>query len=208
MRREWRWGIAAVVALSIGAIGAEPYAKLAAPYYTVAARWIAEGRPWQVAGIDVAPNRSGPGSVLRLTGFVRQRADDAQPAANLISKLQVAAVVESPLIFWTVLFLWPVASCRRRVALLALGVPVFLGLEGATTVCQLINPLAYGSAVLAGGSDPVTPWEHWSRFLEAGGRVALAVGAALLVVAIVGSVIYARSSRRRPMNPSEIANSA
>ena len=188
MRREWRWILAAVLALTDSATGAKTYARLAAPYYTVAARWIALGHPWQVFNIDVVQGSSGLGGVLRLTGTVRvftvrEGADDSRPAARLISKLQVAAVAESPLVFWTLLFLWPLQSYRKRLLLLALGIPVFLCLETATTVCQLLNPLAYGSAVLAGDPDPITWWERWSRFLEAGGRVVIALVAALFTIA-------------------------
>jgi len=63
------------------------------------------------------------------------------------------------------------------------GIPVFLGLEAATTVCQLLSPLAYGSAVLTGDASPLTWWDRWSRFLENGRRIALAVTAATLAVA-------------------------
>jgi hypothetical protein len=182
MRHEWRWILAAITALAVGAIGAKPYATLAAPCYTVTARWIARGHPWDVVKIDVAPGSSTPGAILRLTGTVRARAEDGRPAARLISKLQVAAVVESPVAFWTLLLLWPVRSYRERLWLLALGIPIFLCLETATTVCQLLNPLAYGSAVLAGDPDPITWWELWSRFLEAGGRVVLALAAALITI--------------------------
>lgn len=185
MRYEWRCMFAAVAALAVGALGAESYAKLAAPYYTIAARCIALGRPWEVVNIDVAGGNSGPGAILRLRGTVRQRASDSQPAAWMISKIQVAAVAESPVVFWTLIFLCPLQSRRERLWLLALGIPVFLCLETATTVCQLLNPLAYGSAVLAGDPNPMTWWERWSRFLEAGGRVALAVAAALITITMI-----------------------
>jgi hypothetical protein len=185
MRHEWRWIFAAVAALAVGAIGAKSYARLAAPYYTVAARWIALGHPWEVVNVDVAPGSSGRGAILRLTGTVRKQADASQPAAKLIAKLQVAAVVESPVVYWMLLSLWPLQSGRERLWLLALGIPVFLFLETATTVCQLLNPLAYGSAVLAGNPNPVTWWERWSRFIEGGGRVVLAVAAALITVTMV-----------------------
>jgi len=202
MRREWRWILAAALALTVGAIGAKPYARLAAPYYTVAARWIALGHPWEVVNIDVVQSNSGPGAILRLTGAIRvftthESADDGRPAAGLISKLQLAAVVESPLVFWTLLFLWPLQSYRERLVLLALAIPVFLCLETATTVCQLLNPLAYGSAVLAGDPDPITGWERWSRFLEAGGRVVLALAAALLTIAFCGTVAPITSAPSR-----------
>jgi hypothetical protein len=185
MRHEWCWILAAIGALAIGAIGAKSYATWAAPYYTVVARWIAHGRPWDVIKIEVTQGSSGSGAVLRLTGTVRARADDSWPAAKLISKLQVAAVVESPVVFWTLLLLWPVGSHRQRLWLLALGIPVFLCLETATTVCQLLNPLAYGSAVLAGDPHPLTGWERWSRFLEAGGRVVFALAAALITITMI-----------------------
>ena len=184
MRHEWRWGLAAVAALTVGAIGAETYARLAAPYYTLAARWIASGRLWEIVAIDVAPSDSGPGTLLQLTGGVRERTADREPAATVVSKLQLGAVVESPLLFSTLLLLWPAESIRRRLAFFALGIPVFLGLEVATTVCQLVSPLAYASAVLTGDPDPVTSWDRWSRFLEGGGRVALAFAAAIATVSL------------------------
>lgn len=183
MRAEWRWIFGATCALAVGAIGAKPYARSAAPYYQATAQLIAEGRPWEVVSVDIGASRSSPSEVLRLTGFVRAFFSDPKPRMRLVGKLQVAAVVESPVIFWTLLLLWPAASHRQRLVRLALGVSVFPFLESATTVCQLLNPLAYASAVLAGERDPVTPWELWSRFLEAGGRVAVALVAALITIA-------------------------
>lgn len=185
MRREWRWILTASALLALGAIGAKPYATLAAPYYTVAASWIARGHPWEVTDVGVVPSTLGSGAILRLRGAVRERAEDSRPAARLISKLQVASVVEALVVYWSLLILWPLRSYRERLWLLALGVPVFLCLETATTVCQLLNPLAYGSAALAGHSDEITAWERWSRFLEAGGRAALALTAALLTISAV-----------------------
>ncbi len=96
MRREWRWILAVSTLLALGAIGAKPYATLAAPYYTLAARWIARGHPWEVTDVSVVPSTSSPGSIVRLRGTVRERAEDSRPAMRLISKLQVAAVVEAP----------------------------------------------------------------------------------------------------------------
>jgi hypothetical protein len=188
MRLDWRWVFGAIVALAVGAIGAKPYARWAAPYYQVVAEIIAEGRPWQIVDVEVTSLGSSPGAILRLKGVVREFSGAKNPAAWVVGKLQVAAVVESPLIFWTMLILWPAASYRQRLARLALGVPLFLSLEAATTVCQLLNPLAYASAVLAGDPDPLTPWDRWSRFLEAGGRVALTIAAVILTVSMPRSL--------------------
>jgi len=188
MRREWRLLAIASIALAVGVLGAEPYARLASPVYAAAARIIALGHPWQIISIGLGPGGSGPGSVLRLTGAVRARSDDPTPAAVLVGKLQADAVVESPVIFWAILLAWPATSVRQRFAYVALGIPLFVCLEIATTVCELVNPLAYASAVLAGNPDPLTGWERWTRFLEAGGRVALALIAALLAISLARTV--------------------
>jgi hypothetical protein len=80
------------------------------------------------------------------------------------------------------------ATPRRRLACLALGIPVFLALEASTTGCQLVHSMAQASAMLAGEPDPLTAWERWSRFLEAGGRFALEVCSALSLIALSGVV--------------------
>jgi hypothetical protein len=210
MRREWRWALTVATTLTLGALCAEPYARLALPYYGVAARLIALRHPWRIVDLTIGPDTAGPGRVVRLTGLVRERNDDPDPAAKVISRLQVGALSESPIIFWTLLLLWPATSVRQRLAFLAFGVPVFLCLEAATSVCQLLNPMAYASAVLAGGAEPLTLWERWSRFIEGGGRIVLAICAAILTVTIAHRVNTAvlrgsqsktsmNSRRRRPM---------
>ena len=80
MRREWHWIFAASAMLALGALGEKPYAVLAAPYYTMAARWIARGHPWEVTDVSVVPSTSGPGTIVRLRGTVRERA--GQPAGH------------------------------------------------------------------------------------------------------------------------------
>ena len=92
--------------------------------------------------------------------------------------------VETPIVFWTLVLLWPARTAREYLVRLAVGIPVFLGIEAATTACQLVNPLAEASALLAGEQSPLTLWERWSRFLEAGGRFALEVAAAILPIAL------------------------
>jgi hypothetical protein len=72
---------------------------------------------------------------------------------------------------------------RKRWIRLAVGIPVFLGVEAITTAVQLMHSMAEVSALLAGELNPVTLWERWSRFLESGGQVVLACGFAILVLA-------------------------
>jgi hypothetical protein len=127
--------------------------------------------------------------VLRLIGEVRRRRRDPKPAALVVSRVEVCEAIETPIVFWTLLFAWPAANARERWLRLAVGAVVFLGLEAATTAVQLMHPLGETSALLARGSlsapedDPLTLWERWSRFLEAGGNFAVAAAGALATLA-------------------------
>jgi hypothetical protein len=197
MRLERRWLVAATAALLIGALGAETYAQWAAPYYWAAATWIARGRPWTISRVDVAPDAARPGVFVRLHGEVRAAANALRPAATLTGRVQAGAAIEAPLIFWTLLLAWP-AQARRRRAWLLMGIPVFLTLEAATTVCQLLTGFAEVSAVIAGESDSITRWERWSRFLEFGGRDVLAVCAALLTLACACRLVPIVAVRSAP----------
>jgi hypothetical protein len=188
MRLEFRL-VVAVAAFALGVVLAEPYARLAAPYYATVDRLIATGHPWDVTSVDVQPGKTKLSSELQLWGFVRRHRDDLNPAAKVQGRVQVGESVETPIVFWTLLLLWPAVSIRQRLMRFLLGVPVFLGLEATTTGTQLMLPMAQASAILAGDNDPVTFWDHWSRFLEAGGQFVLALGGAIIVASL--------ASRRR-----------
>lgn len=203
MRREWRLGLVAVAALVAGTAGARYYAQLAAPYYAGAARLIARLHPWQVVSLGIANDPQSHGTILLLKGEVfldpahpRPAAvADPRPAAVVVSRVQVGEVVESPLVFWTVLLLWPAAGSRRWLTV-AVGIPVFLGLEVLTTVCQLIQPMAEASAILAGHSNPLTLLDRWSRFLEAGGRFVVESVAALLAITVAHAFLPSSGTHR------------
>lgn len=192
-RREWLWGLAGAVALAVGALCAEPYARIATPYYAAIDRLIAAAHPWTIEQLRVAGDPSGHGSVLRLIGEVRRQRTDPGPAALVVSRIQVGAVIEAPLVFWTLLLAWPAATRRERWLRLAVGITIFFGLEAITTATQLVHSMAETSAYLASGppasdDDPLTLWEHWSRFLEAGGVFAVAMAAALGTIALTRAI--------------------
>jgi hypothetical protein len=187
MRREWGWAIIAVLALTIGATCAAGYARLAVPYYTAVTTLIADFHPWRIVSLVVKPDESSHGMVLRLTGEVRRRRDDPLPAAMVENRVQVGEAIETPVIFWCLLLAWPAQTVRQRLTRLAVGIPVFLALEGVTTACQLVYSLARASAILAGEESPLTLWDRWSRFLEAGGRFVVEVSAALITVGVASS---------------------
>jgi hypothetical protein len=189
----------ALAALVVAAAGARSYARLALPYYAAVDRLMASGHPWEIVSIDVRPGDVSPGSVLMLIGDVRRQSSDAHPAARVVARVQVGEAVETPAVFWTMLLLWPAASARQKLAGFAVGLPIFLGLEAITTAVQLIHSLPTASALLAGLKDPLTLWERWSRFLEAGGRFVIEVCAALLAVTIA-QLLQAESFARRSRN--------
>ena len=182
MRAELRWGLIALGALAIGSACAEGYARLASPYYAAVARFIAGGHPWNIVAVGVRPGDAGQGAALTLVGDVWRRADDARPAAIVVARVNVGAVIEAPIVFWTLLLFWPAACVRQRLMRCLVGIPIFLGLESITTVAQLLRDLPQVSAMLAGARDSLTLLDRWSRFLETGGRFALPVCAALLAI--------------------------
>ncbi|MEJ0005157.1 MAG: hypothetical protein WDM77_01880 [Steroidobacteraceae bacterium] len=184
MRTEIRWGLAAIIALAIGATCAQPYARLAAPWYAAVARLIAMDHPWQVTGIDVRPGNSNLTAQLQLAAEVFRYPGALKPVARVIGHVELGEVTETPLVFWTVLLIWPAASIRQRVRRVLVGVPVFFALEASTTAIQLMLPMPQVMAILAGDPDPVTLWDDWSRFLEAGGQFVLACGCAILVASL------------------------
>jgi hypothetical protein len=155
-----------------------------------------------VNGVAVERDGERPGLFLRLHGGVAA-APDSTRGARIITRMQVGAVIEGPLVFWTLVLVWP-ASGRRRITRIAIGLPVFALLEAATTVCQLLTGFAEAAAALAGRPDTVTAWDHWSRFLESGGRDVLAVCAALLTVAAASRLTPAVAAPR----PSSTAPAA
>jgi hypothetical protein len=199
VRRELRWALVAGGALALGALCATPYARFAAPYYAAVARLIALGHPWQIVSVEVVAGKSSHGAELQLRGEIRRHREDINAGATIVSHVQVGEAVETPVVFWTVLLLWPARSTRQRLVRIALAVPVFLSLEAATTAVQLIHSMAEASALLAGEREPVTLWERWTRFIEAGGRFTLELGAALLTVSLgaPGSLRNSKGCRQR-----------
>lgn len=177
------------VVLWAGAVAAENYARHAAPIYQAAANLLASAHPWQIVGVSVRPGSGSPSPELTLVGVVRMNHDASSPGAVVVNRVQVGEVAEGPLVYWTLLLLWPASARRERLTRVLLGIPVFLGLESLTTFFQLTYALFDTSAVLAGLHSPLTLWDRWSRLLEAGGRFALEVTAALLAISLVSVLL-------------------
>lgn len=183
MRSEIRWGLAAVAALAIGVAFAEPYARLVVPYYADFDELIATGHPWEIDSVAVKPGKSRLTAEVQMQGHVRRTMDSPNRAARVIGHVQVGEVVETPVVFWTLLLAWPAATKRQWALRVLIGIPSLLCLEAITTGTQLMLGFAQASAILAGDPDPVTVWDRWSRFLEFGGQFVLDCAAAILLVA-------------------------
>lgn len=196
MRLELRWAAGAALALTIGLVAAGAYARIAAPAYRWAAAVIGNSMEWRIRRVAVEHDGERPGEYLRLHGELLPAGLSGRGAA-IVTRVEAGAAIEAPLIFWTLLVLWP-ARLRSRVVLLLLGIPMFLALECATTVCQLLNGFAEAAAMLAGAQSPLTGWERWSRFIESGGRDVLAVCAALLTIGAASRVAPTAAAPRRP----------
>lgn len=197
-RREIWWACAALAALAMGAAGAKPYARLAAPFYTLADRVLVIGHPWTAGVVEVQPNDKGPGFVLYSISDVRRQSSDLQVAARAVARVQVGEAVETPVVFWTLLLLWPATSVRQRLMRIAIGLPIFLGLEAITTAVQFIQVLPEVSARLAGETDPLTFLERWSRFLEAGGRYVIEVFCVLAAIVMTDLATFHPKKEMEP----------
>lgn len=184
MRREYRWAVASIIALTIGVFAANGYARTAIPFYRVVANALTAGHPWKVETVRIRQSDAGPAMELQLVGEVRNRITDPEPAALILSRAQLGSITQNAVVFWLLLLLVPPVSIRQLLLYLAVGLPMFALLESITTVCQLVGPMAYATAVLAGEPDPLTLWERWSRFLQAGGLIVIDICAGLLTVSI------------------------
>ncbi len=188
MRGEVRWVLIALIALLAGVTCAEPYSRAMCPYYAAVARFIAKPHPWAVREITVRKIGPGAPAEVRLVGIVWSAATHGPSGPiqglRVETELGVGGVIQVPVLFWGVVVAWRAGSRREWLVRWSLGAVIFFALEILTTVCQLVAALAQASAYLAAVHGPVTPWELWSRFLESGGRQALAVAAALITVAI------------------------
>jgi hypothetical protein len=184
VRNELRWAVAAIVALGVGLMIAQTYARLAAPYYAVVDRLVAIGHPWEVTSVEVEPGKSKLSTEVQLRALVRRRREDPNASARVIGRVQIGEVIETPLVFWTVVLMWPAASTRSRILRMLAAIPAFLALEAVTTAAQLILPMAQASAILAGDDPPLTLWDRWSQFLEAGGQFVLVLCGAITMCSI------------------------
>jgi hypothetical protein len=195
MRREWRWALVAAGALTAGALGAESYSRLTAPGLAAVATLIAGSHPWRIRDVEVTREGPGQSAVLRIRGEVRRNRSDAKPAAIVVSGVSVGEVIQTPVVFWTLLLLCPARDARERWWRAAVGAPVFIGLEIAFAACQLLYAMAHASALLAGDPNPLPLWERCARLIEAGGGFVLSAAAALLTVAVLQW--YRRPRERR-----------
>lgn len=182
MKLGARLAAGSVLALVLGVTAAKDYCSFFANYYLSIARWAAASQPWTLQDAEVSTEVGQAGAYLRLRGEVRGGWTNVDPAALVATRVQVGAIAATPLIFWTIVLAWPIKTWRRRALSLFVGLPLFILVDSAATVGEMLTGFARASAILGGEESPVTAWDRWATFLESGGRVVLAVTAALAAI--------------------------
>jgi hypothetical protein len=141
---------------------------------------LALGCACRVTDLRIEPGARG--ATLRLTTMLVEANGSGRPVAIARSRLPVAASQHALVMLLAIALAWPARSrleaSQRMLALLA----AVLALELATTTMQLAAPLEAISAQVE-----LRPTAgllgYWSAFVETGGRLALAVLAALAAIA-------------------------
>lgn len=194
-----------MAAVATGVLLEHPLARMLVPWYTVASRAWSTGQAWRVESVGLRARGTGLGEEMQLHGQVARSRGDAEAAGLAVAHLQLGRVVVTPLIYWAIVACWPALSWGQRCWRMALGVPVYLALEGVTTAAQLVAPMAQASALLAGESDPMTLWLRWSNFLEAGGQFAVDITAGLATI-VLAQVLVTRAARWRSLRTAAITS--
>jgi hypothetical protein len=191
-----RWGIAALAALALGALFADQYTAWLSPYYGAVTRMLASGHPWSIEQVQLEPGRDGT-SALTLRATVRLAADKRRPNAAVVEQLRSGLVIQTAMVFWLVLLAWPTRLVRQRPLRVLCALPVYLLLEIVTTGVQLIHGLPGIAQLLRGNAYRTTTLDYWAAFLEEGGRIVLAIVAALLALQLA-RWLEARSRTSKP----------
>jgi hypothetical protein len=192
MRIVARWAAVIAIVGVVGFAGAERYAKLLAPAYEGALRLLAGQNAWDITRFTIDDSGRDHAVILRVGGTVHRTADPSTSSATVNVTRPVGSLIELAVVFWVLVLGWPVAERRQRLVLVAIGVPVLLLADIASTGCSLAGQFADARAMLQLAADTGaipevneawTLWERWSRFLEGGGRIVIGVVLALAVIA-------------------------
>jgi len=164
--------------------------------YEAVARVVAQTRGWEIAGISLAPDRVSGGWRVRLAGAVGATEAENPNAAYVVSEWSLGGVLATPTVMSAVLLTWPAGTRCLRFMRGALGLVGLVLLEVFGIGLALLGPFADADAVLHSRATP-TMLQGWSRILEAGGHLALALVAALIIVALTRTQGALRAERQQ-----------
>jgi hypothetical protein len=191
--------LAAYVALTFAAYSAgESYVAAWLPVWRLEADWLMPAGLVRT-GLELAAVDSQHLIVLRLATTV-PHVLAGQPipvGTGLRSTTLQAYALHHAVIVWALLGAWPVPSWRRRLALLALGVPCVLittSLDIPFVLVGLAQELLLEK--LAPNRLATDPLVLYYSFVHAGGRVGLAVAGALTVATVVSPLRGWRAGSR------------
>ncbi|MFN0161474.1 MAG: trypsin-like serine protease [Burkholderiales bacterium] len=186
-----RAALALLACAALFTAAALPLTESLLPLYRAQVAWLTP----ELRVLDVRVTRAGRDSVVAVTATlarpVATRAGLLLPDAR--GRIEASTLLWPPFVAWTVLFAvlvaWP-ADSRRTVAWrLAGGLPLALALAALDLPATLVAALdaQYSEASLSA---------TWSGFMQRGGRLVLAAGAALATIACVRWMTRARAARQ------------
>lgn len=79
---------------------------------------LAAGHLREIVGVSVKPAKSRLTEELQLDGYVRRRMDSPDHVARVVGRVQIGEVVETPIVFWTLLLrvMLPLAQASALLA--------------------------------------------------------------------------------------------
>jgi hypothetical protein len=188
------WGLLTGLAYAFG----EHYGRLVIPVYREAVSVLAP--EYRIHALEL--REQGGQRYFSLQVYTREGIRKGEvtlrPGIGLSSQTLLGHALQHPILIFGLLLAWPVAGLARRALLLLLGVPALVVVEFLDVPLVLLGSLE--DLILANVAPELledSPRVLAMHFMNTGGRLALAVAAALLAIAAV-RLLPAPEVRVRP----------
>jgi len=150
---------------------------------------------YHIASLALADNRGEAvvALTLDLVRYIVVAGHAIPPGGSISSSTLAGHALQHPLLMLSLLVAWPSASLSRRIALLAIAVPLLLLVEMLDVPLVLLGSI--DDLILANVAPGTTAFlAAWMDFMNGGGRLALSIAAALAAVGF-GRMPAARPGR-------------
>lgn len=140
---------------------------------------------YHIASLALADNRGE--AVIALTldmiRYIVVAGHGLPPGGSISSSTLAGHALQHPLLLLSLLVAWPAASFFHRMVLLAIAVPLLLLVEMLDVPLVLLGSIE--DLIIANiAPDASSFLVYWMNFLNGGGRLALSIAGAVLVVAL------------------------